>query len=298
MFSTYKQGLCIYVKTVGPSRYRFRILCTFAGNYLYTKRLPKTGYERKADELATKLITHTIVSIICVFATYVVKVIGPMYVLVVRGEYAIPTGVIVPFVDPDTLRGYIINMAIQSTVTGIAFISIICVEIMSSMIINTFTAMADLVCFNMQEFSDNLRPSSFSYRNELEFRNILVQLQDLEAYFGELNEIYYWKFFLQPILTTGCVSLAVFAQLVVNRTYTAPKSAPMHCELMLDGFHFQKQNGWPSGYGIGLSLYFQMLVLCYMGHRVKLAVTSIIPCPKYLADNFLNQTPSFAVRAN
>lgn len=75
--------------------------------------------------------------------------------------------------------------------------------------------MANIVCLNIRKFSDHMRQGTFSYENKVEFRNILVQLQDLEAYIRELNDIFYWKFFLQPILTTGCVSLAIFAQLVV-----------------------------------------------------------------------------------
>lgn len=147
------------------------------------------------------------------------SLIGPIYVLVFYGEYAIPTGHVMPFVEADTLRGYIINMIAQMFVGACALISVLTIEIAGCVINNTYKTMANIVCYNMRKFSDHLRHGTFSYANEVEFRNILVQLQDLEAYIRELNKLFYWKFFLQPILTTGCVSLAIFAQLMVDRLF-------------------------------------------------------------------------------
>lgn len=157
--------------------------------------------------------------------------VGPLYVLIFRGELAVPTGVILPFFEPDDLQGFTINMIIQFVIGFIGFIAVLCIEVASSLIFNTFTVMADMVCFNMRTFSDRIRQGAFSHENEMELRNIIVQLEDLEEYFKVLNDIYYWKFFLQPILTTGCVSLAIFAQLVVSRIYSGAKYKLMSAKI-------------------------------------------------------------------
>lgn len=194
-------------------------MLTFAGKFIYKNQKPRTELEHIINESASQLLNQTFIIVTLVVFSLSLSLIGPMYVLVFYGEYAIPTGHVMPFVEADTLRGYIINMIAQMFVGACAFISVLTIEIAGCVINNTYKTMANIVCYNMRKFSDHLRHGTFSYANEVEFRNILVQLQDLEAYIRELNKLFYWKFFLQPILTTGCVSLAIFAQLMVDRLF-------------------------------------------------------------------------------
>lgn len=158
------------------------------------------------------LMKNSIVIVIMITFSYVFIVIGPAYVLIFDSKYVIPTGNILPFVDPDDLRGYLTHMILQAICCMVGFSSMISSEVTMCMINNTCTVMTDLLVFNITNFSDNLRQGVFSHQNKAEFR----KLQDLDAYFDQVNDIHYWKFFLQPIMTTGCVSLAIFAKLKVH----------------------------------------------------------------------------------
>lgn len=149
--------------------------------------------------------------------SFLFVIAGSVYAYVVHGEYSIPSGAFVPFVNPNTGRGFIANILIQCGSTMTALVGMVAIEMGSSIIINTYSVMSDMICFNMRKFSDGLRQGTFTYQNKMELRNIFVQLQDLEAYLDEVNDIYYWKFLVQPSLTTGCVALGIFAQFHVSR---------------------------------------------------------------------------------
>lgn len=215
MLST-KQAMTLYFQAIGPARHRYRAILTFSGRFIYMDRKPSTEYEFQIDQHAKKLIPYSILVVFLMIVSFSLILIGPIYAHIANGDYASPTGVILPFIDPHTEHGYAINLIIQFASASVTLLGIVCIEVGNCLINDTYKLMAHLVRFNVRKFSDNLRQGTFSYQNKIEFRNILVQLQDLEFYLAELNDIYYWKFFLQPILTTGCVSLSVFAQTVVS----------------------------------------------------------------------------------
>lgn len=145
-------------------------------------------------------------------------IVGPAYVFFVNGEYVTPTGVIVPFMDPNTAISFVVNLLIQFSTAFVHLIDAIGIIIMDCLIANSYTAMADLVCLNMKTFSDGLRVRRFGLQQKLELRQIMVQLQDSELYIKELNDLLYWRTFTLPVLTTWCVSLGIFSQMTVSRT--------------------------------------------------------------------------------
>lgn len=213
------KGCIIYTQVIGWNRYRIRSIALFSAGRIFVDRVPSTDYERKLDDHAVKLTYQLIVTVILVTTSFSFALIGPIYAYIVDGTHALPTGVILPFVDPETGRGFAINLTIQLAVSSFGLVAIICLEILTCIINLTYCTMADMVCFNMRKFSDGLRQGTFSYQNKLELRNVFVQLQDLEAFLEEWNDLYYWRFFVQPAMTTLCVSLAIFAQMVVRYSH-------------------------------------------------------------------------------
>lgn len=179
-------------------------------------RPASTEYETRVDEHAVRLIAVSTITTLAISLSLGLMVIGPMYAFLIHGEYATATGVILPFIDPDSVKGYACNVAIQLITALAGLVGLIATEMASSIVNNTYTMLADLVCFNMVTFSDGLNVRAFEFRHKMELRNIFVQLQDLEVYLDEVNDIYYWKFFLQPILTTGCVALGILAEMLVG----------------------------------------------------------------------------------
>lgn len=178
---------------------------------------PLTDYERKVDEHAMKMLTRSM--LITAFSMWSLSFVitGSIYAYVVHGTYSIPSGSIIPFVDPNTGQGYAINIAVQSVMTLSGVVALVIQEIVSCVINNTFGVMSDMIAFNCRKFSNGLRQGTFTNENGLELRHIFLQLLDMEQFIGEINDLLYWRYFLQPVLTTGCVALGIFSQLNVSK---------------------------------------------------------------------------------
>lgn len=209
------QGSAVYYRTIGPSRFEFRSLLQFSLRKIYGNRSPTDEYGRIVNRNASRLIKDTIVTVLVVSISFSLILIGPAYAFIVRGEYSTPGGGILPLTDLETANGFLINMIGQGLMGLVAFAGNIGIEISNCLIINTCTAMSDSACCSMRKFSSGLVAGIFSVQNKAELRDIFVRLQDLENYIRQFNDLYYWKFFLHPLLTTPCVSLAIFGQLVV-----------------------------------------------------------------------------------
>lgn len=201
---------------IGPTKYRLRAIALFAGTHIYKDRTPTTEYERKCDQLATELLVHVILSVMLDLVSYFFIVIGPAYVFIASNKVVVPAGVIVPFMDPSSPISLIVNFALQFTSAFIGFVDTIGLEITNCFVMNSYRAMADLVCLNMRTFSDGLQPGRFTFRQKMELRNIIVQLNDLEAYLNDLNDLYYWRTLSLPVMATWCVALGIFTQMNVS----------------------------------------------------------------------------------
>lgn len=200
------------------NKYRNRAIALFAGENIYENRQPSTGYDWKCDQLATELFFRTFLSTMLTLLSHLLIIVGPIYVFIFKGEYATPSGIslIMPFMDPNSRISFFINMSIQFAAGAVSFIDTVGLEAVNCFIVNSFTTMADLVCFNMRTFSDALHSGHFSLHQKIELRRIIVQLQDLEDYINELNDLFYWRTLTLPILSTWCASLGIFSQMIVS----------------------------------------------------------------------------------
>lgn len=187
------QGHILVDTAVGSKKHRYRAIALFARSRIFMDRRPSNEYERKCDQLANELIILVICSIAMILISYNLIIVGPVYVFVVSGQFVAPTGVIVPFLDPNTTLSSSINLSIQFPAAFMALLDTIGLTTVTCFIIITCTSMAELICCNMRKFSDGLRPGRFTVQQKEELRQIIVRLNDLEAYIGEFNDIFYWR---------------------------------------------------------------------------------------------------------
>lgn len=115
---------------------------------MYINQIPSTEYQRKLDLHAGKLIGHSIIATLIISGSFTLCIVGPIYAFVVHGDYVTPTGVILPFIDFNTGRGFAINILVQMSVTLVSLLGMITIEIGSC------SAMAGMMCFNVRKFSD------------------------------------------------------------------------------------------------------------------------------------------------
>lgn len=185
-------------------------------NQIYPDHSPKNGYEEITAKNASLLIAMTAATTALIILSFTFILIGPIYAYASDGTQSSLLGGMLPFTDLETTQGFIINSIIQSFWGLGALFGSISIEILSCLINNTYTVAADLICYLMRKFSTRLVAGTFTADHKAELRDIFVRLQDFEKFIAELNDLYYWKFFVQPPLITFCVSLGIFAQLEVR----------------------------------------------------------------------------------
>lgn len=209
------QSIYIFYLATGPNKYRYRTIILFAGQNIYKDRPPATEYDWKCDQLATKLFIRINLSTMLTLLSHVFVIIGPVYVFCVNREYSTPTGVVLPFMDPNSPISFIINLSIQSASAVVSLIGTVGLEAVNCFIFNSFSAMTDLSCLNMKTYSDALCPGHTSVHRKMKLRRIIVQLRDLEDYINEVNDLLYWRTLTLPFLSTWCVALGIFSQMMV-----------------------------------------------------------------------------------
>lgn len=86
----------------------------------------------------------------------------------------------------------------------------------------------------------------------------------------QLSNLYYWKFFLQPLLLTFSVSLAIFFYLYVSESNCV---GFLKTFVKIEPFNISLQVDWTSGLGTAFLTYTQLYILCDIGNEVESAVT-------------------------
>lgn len=99
-----------------------------------------------------------------------------------------------------------------------------------------------------------------------------------------MNNIYYWKFFAQPIAASFSIAASIFCQMIVDICNLFCIVSPF-----FGNEHFSMyflQGNWPSGYGSAIISYTQLLFLCYMGSSLTTLVCDV-PSIFHLAHNMV-----------
>lgn len=207
------KGFFIYWEAIGKNRFRFRSYIRFSFNYMFVNHTPTNEYEEMQLMLARRTLRKMIEGILLVIASFALVIIGPIFVLVTKQQYSIPTGVVIPFVDPNTLNGFIINCAIQSVASIAGGLGLIGVESYVSIGDSTVYAMKELTKYHFKRFNENISKSNFDH--EAELRYIFKMLEDIKYYVDDYNSTFYYKSFFQPTFSTITVPISIFCQYVV-----------------------------------------------------------------------------------
>lgn len=211
-------------------RKRFQNLTLFAGEYIY-----RDDYETKAhSELSHKSAIHLMRSSVKVVLVVIVGLIGflavPFYEFFIMNQHPMPIPIYLPFVDHKTNSGYYINIAHQVTFGTVGINAALAIEIMNCLLKNSIYAAKESAIFSMDVLETLLKQdSTFSSNKKAEFKNVIVKIQDLDRFLIELCDVYYLKFFLQPLLLAYSIASSILCFYVVS-------------ELLFLLFHFELKN--------------------------------------------------------
>lgn len=109
-----------------------------------------------------------------------VYVMVPLYELVIERKFQAPTPVLLPFTDPESTFGILINTLNQSFAAWIIATVNIGIEIVNCILSNAVSATSLATCHSMNQLSIDIVASKFSSSRSIEvtFHNIIIEVQD------------------------------------------------------------------------------------------------------------------------
>lgn len=164
-------------------RTKARIGYDFTAKHIYEK----TAHSLKNYDVCNRMAMDLLKSSIRVFALlmfgFIVAISGPLYKICFTDEKEMFFPVILPFIDPDTKRGFYINIASQSlTCAGALFIVPGCEEVICISKINVL-AIAAVIQNELMDLRKSIEHNK-QYLNEYnyQFRNLVLQIQDYNRF--------------------------------------------------------------------------------------------------------------------
>lgn len=163
----------------------WRSLAFFSGDKIYTdiNKHSNIGYIRVCDESALKLLKSTTVTLVIIVVSMNIYVGFPTTTSIFTDELQLPIPVFLPFTDYTTNYGLILNLINNVYVGGVGLLGNLGVEIITNLLKNTVWVCTTVVGQSIHEISillENTKRKQTTRHIEHRFRNILVQVQDLD----------------------------------------------------------------------------------------------------------------------
>lgn len=180
----FQSAICYYMVMVSARCKVYQSLAFFAGERIYMDINDNTDpeYVRVCNESAFKLLRDILTLIGIVATSMIILLIFPTYALLFKNEIQLPIPVVLLFTDLVTRQGIIINVANQVFLSMIGGTGNIGIEIITCIMKNTVWAATVAICYAVDEISQFLESpkSQPKYFMDCKFRNILIQVQDLD----------------------------------------------------------------------------------------------------------------------
>lgn len=162
----------------------FQSLIFFAAEKVYTDIHPESNrnYIRVCDESAIKLMKSTSKTIGIICASISLYIIFPIFMFIVRNDIQFPIPVLLPFTDLESIEGMSINILNQLFIGVIGVAGNIGIEIITHSKNNVWASTV-AICYSVDELSNAMQKIGSKQTINCHFRNMLIQVQDLDRYF-------------------------------------------------------------------------------------------------------------------
>lgn len=172
--------------TKRSTRELYHRLYNFPRDYVYgnSQMSPKINYI--CNRLAIHLLESSIRTSILLNVSLLLVICIPIYMTLVLSQNRMVILIVLPFTDPTTQHGFMVNFIHQSMTVACGFLVLPAVELVPCMLKNTISVTAAVIENSILEFNDQLRGNpSIPFSNEMNchFRNLILQISD----FNRLN---------------------------------------------------------------------------------------------------------------
>lgn len=184
MFPFLFQTMTLLVNVLVPSFCeRARESYHYASKNVYANSNISQSNYKVCDRMATDLLLSSIkVTLLTYFSLILISLV-PMYKLLFTNEREMIVPVILPFIDPDTVTGFYINLTNQLFTCFCGLIIIPGCEVISCILKNNCLSIAAVIENGLTEFKDLLiNEKKFCDKHAYQFRNIILQILDFDKY--------------------------------------------------------------------------------------------------------------------
>lgn len=170
-----------------PSKKKvYQSLAFFAGDCIYTNAEQDIhpDYISVCNQSAIKLLKSTSTTFGIIASSMIILLIFPMYAYVFKQDIQLPIPVVLPFTDLETKNGITLNLANQVFIALIGGTGNLGIEIITCILKNNVWASTVAICHAIDEISEYIEYPKGDMKRfiDLKFRNILIQVQDLDRY--------------------------------------------------------------------------------------------------------------------
>lgn len=133
------------------------------------------------DKRADELIRRSVFICLALGASTLIFTFYPLYLLVTKGELPSYMPIILPYTDPETNRGYYINLVNQSVIASVGVIGNFCIEIGISVMVNNVWAASDIIKYELNEIALGVERGESKQTCRAKLRNLFIQIQDVDV---------------------------------------------------------------------------------------------------------------------
>lgn len=162
---------------------RFQRLLRFSEKHIYNNFHISKGIYEVSDQCAIDLLIGAIKLESLIVVSISTFSVLPMYSLLVKKEYDLPVPIVLPFTEPETPRGFWMNMPHQMMYCVFGLLAIALIELVTCILKNTVAASSSIICQMFKDLDKNLHsPDKFEIEQIKMFYNNLKQVQDFDRF--------------------------------------------------------------------------------------------------------------------
>lgn len=163
---------------------QLKVIYNFSGQYIYVENEHRTVADTNVrDKMATHLITSSIKTLSLFNASLILMLAVPAFLIVVMRQDLLIVPVIIPFIDPESDVGYLLNVANQLIFCVIGTVSLLGIELSTCIVKNGVIAAAAVIKYELVKLDKILHINKeFTPERMQEFRNIVAEILDFDRF--------------------------------------------------------------------------------------------------------------------
>lgn len=166
-------------------RKQLNSLIYFTGEKIYPdfNQEANERYMRVCEKRALELLSSSMKFVGLINLGTSLFVVFPMIAFVFSNEIQLPVPMLFPFTDLESLNGLVINMLNQLWFGFVGLAGNVFIEVSACLLKNSIWMTAAAICHSIDEISEKIKKTVSNtemYCIEYSFRNILIQVQDLD----------------------------------------------------------------------------------------------------------------------